>query len=286
LPDGTIAGIGHFFSVNWLPEPGTYWTIVRVRPDVQRRGIGTALLQHMQAELAALGAHTMWLMVPEEAEQLLPVFERRGFRECMRTNPFVLDVAACPPLDLDSRLAKLGSEHGLRVSTLRECMAEDADWLDKVYALHAAVTREVPLPEKIFITREEFAEFAVQSPQALFDAFFVVRDGDAYVGLSFMQCNDETPDTLYQELTGNLPAYRGKGLARILKLLTIDYALRHGYQKIVTWMENNNAGMLAINLSYGFVRETGLVLLERPVSTSLQLPVGSWQQFTAESLSI
>ncbi|HMQ33886.1 MAG TPA: GNAT family N-acetyltransferase [Chloroflexaceae bacterium] len=266
---GQTLGVGHFFPVNWLPDPGTYWVAARVRHPHERRGVGSALLAQMEADLAALGARAMWLMVPEQAPDLIAALARRGFSEQMRSHPYTLVVAAAAPLALEARLARLAAR-GLRVSTLAECRDDDPGWLDKVYALHAALTREVPIPEKIFTSREEFAAFAVESPRALLDAFFVVRDGDRYVGLSFMQPAD-APGTLGQELTGTLPAYRGMGLAKLLKELTIDYARRRGYTRIVTWVEDQNAGMVAINLAYGFAREPGLVLLDRPVPVAVPL---------------
>lgn len=266
---GQTLGVGHFFPISWLPEPGTYWVAIRVDQAYERRGVGSALLAQIEADLAALGARAIWLMVPEEAPALIAALARRGFAEQMRSHPFTLDVATAPPLDLDARLAALAAR-GLRVSTLAQCRDDDPGWLDKVYALHAALTRDVPIPEKIFTSREEFAAFAVDAPEALLDAFFVVRDGDAYVGLSFMQADAETR-TLHQELTGTLPAYRGLGLARLLKVLTIDYARRNGFARIVTWVENSNDGMVAINRAYGFVREPGLVLLTRPVPQAVPL---------------
>ncbi|WP_165774786.1 GNAT family N-acetyltransferase [Candidatus Viridilinea mediisalina] len=267
---GTTLGVAHFFPVTWRKEPGTYWIAARVRRDYERQGIGSALLAQMEADLGVLGARAMWLMVPEEQPEIMAALQRRGFREQMRSHPFTLEVAQAPSLQLEARLERLAT-HGLRVRTLADCRAEDPDWLERIYALHAAITREVPIPEKIFVTREEFAAFAVEAPDALLDAFFVVCAGTEYVGLSFMQRRAANPGTLYQELTGTLPAYRGLGLAHTLKELTIDYALRHGYQRIVTWVEDTNSGMVAINQRYAFVREAGLVLLERPVAPAVML---------------
>jgi GNAT superfamily N-acetyltransferase len=266
---GQTLGVGHFFPVTWLSDSGTYWLAMRVRPAYERRGIGSALFAQMEADLAALGGRAIWLMVPEQAPDLLAALERRGFRTEMRSHPYVLTVAEAPQLDLAQRMARL-TTRGLRISTLAECCDDDPGWLEKVYALHAALTREVPIPEKIFTSRDEFAAFAVEAPTALLDAFWVVRDGDEYVGLSFMQPGAE-PGILYQELTGTLPAYRGMGLAKMLKMLTITYAQCHGYASIITWVEDMNHGMVAINLDYGFVRQSGLVLLVRPVAPVVPL---------------
>ncbi len=270
---GQIIGAGHFFPVTWLPQPGTYWLTARVHPAYERHGVGTALLRQMEADLAALGAQAIWVMVPEEATTLLESLSQHGFREQMRSHPYTLRIAEAPAIDLAPAEARL-AEHGLRLCTLAECRAEDADWLERIYTLHAALTRDVPIPEKIFTTREEFAAFAVEAPTALLEAFFVVRDGEHYVGLSFMQTRPDSPGTLFQELTGTLPAYRGLGLARVLKQLTIAYARANGFEQIVTWMEDTNRPMLAINAAYGFRRETGLVLLERPVEPPVLLDQG------------
>ncbi|MFV9505018.1 MAG: GNAT family N-acetyltransferase [Oscillochloridaceae bacterium umkhey_bin13] len=267
---GSTVGSGHFFPVTWLATPGTYWVAARVRPGFERRGIGSALLAQMEADLMSLGARAMWLMVSEQASDLIAALHRRGFHEQMRSHPYNLEVAAAPPIDLPVRLERLAAR-GIQIRTLAECREHDPDWLDQIYALHAVLTREVPIPEKIFTSRDEFAAFAVASSDALLDAFFVVCDGDQYVGLSFLQRRAETPETLFQELTGTLPAYRGMGLAKVMKQLTIAYAQQHAYRRIVTWVEDSNTGMLAINLAYGFVREPGLVLLERPVPAAVTL---------------
>lgn len=269
-PSGTTVGSGHFFPVTWLPTPGTYWITARVRPGAERRGVGAALLAQMEADLTSLGARAMWLMVAEQAPDLIAALQRRGFREQMRSNPYTLIIADAPPLDLEARRERLAAR-GIQIRTLAECRLRDPAWLDQIYALHAALTREVPIPEKIFTSRDEFAAFAIAAPEALLDAFFVVCDGDRYVGLSFLQRRADTPDTLFQELTGTLPAYRGLGLAKVMKMLTIAYAQTHAYRRIVTWVEDSNTGMLAINLAYGFTREPGLVLLERPVPAAVSL---------------
>jgi GNAT superfamily N-acetyltransferase len=52
--------------------------------------------------------------------------------------------------------------------------------------------------------------------------------------------------------TGTLPAFRGRGLARLAKLASIAWAKEHGITSIATGNDATNAPMLAINISLGY----------------------------------
>jgi GNAT superfamily N-acetyltransferase len=262
LPDGTPVGVGHVFRIPWLSAtPRRFWSNLRVLPAWQRQGIGNEILHHIDADLHAQGADKLWQMVRESLPDLVQVVERNGGRELIRTAPYTLDVANSTPIDLDPVLDRL-AERGLSIATLAELRECDPEWLAKLHVLHMSLSRDIPLPEDLFTTPDEFAEWVADSPTALPDAYFIVLDGERYVAQSFMQCGN-TPDTLHQEVTGVLPGYRGCGIAQALKQLTIDYAQRHGFAQIVTWVESVNQTMGSINLKYGFTRGSGIILFER-----------------------
>jgi GNAT superfamily N-acetyltransferase len=63
------------------------------------------------------------------------------------------------------------------------------------------------------------------------------------------------------------PDYRGRGgIARALKLRTLEYARQHGYCEIRTQMDETNAPMLHVKQALGFVKHDGFVVFERQVS--------------------
>jgi len=266
----TTLGVGHCYPVTWLRAPGSYWVDLLVRHGHERRRIGATLLQQIEADLAILGGDEIWMAVPEEEDELLATLKRHGFCEQFRSSPLRLDLHNAPVRNLAVRLERLAA-HGLRICTLATCQQEYPRCLEQIHALHTTLSREVPIPPEMFATSREFAAFAVEAAEAVADAFFIVHDGTQFVGLSFMRRRASTPRTLYQELTGILPAYRGMGLAQAFKELTIDYGLRHGYESIETWVEDNNPAMLTINLNYGFVREPGVVVVTRPIAPAVAL---------------
>ncbi len=91
----------------------------------------------------------------------------------------------------------------------------------------------------------------------------MVRDGERYVGMSYLHADIAHPGRLLQRITAIHPGYRGRGIALALKLATIDYAQRHGCHEIRTAVESNNLSMLAINRKLGFVEREGLTLFEK-----------------------
>ena len=267
---GTTVGVGHCYPVASSQAPRTYWVDLRVRHGHERRGIGSTLLHQIEADLAILGADMIWMAVPEEEYALLATLQRYRFSEQFRSNPLRLDLHSAPELHLAAHIERLAA-HGLQISTLATCQQAHPHCLEQAHALHTALSREVPIPPEMFATCKEFSAFAVEAADAVADAFFIVHNGIQFVGLSFMRRRANTPHTLYQELTGVLPAYRGMGVAQVLKELTIDYGLHHGYESIETWVEDNNPAMLAINLNYGFVRGSGAVVLARSIAPAVAL---------------
>jgi GNAT superfamily N-acetyltransferase len=58
-------------------------------------------------------------------------------------------------------------------------------------------------------------------------------------------------------MTGTLPEFRRRGLARLVKLATIRWAAEHGIAAIQTGNSHENPGILALNARLGY----------RPVAT-------------------
>jgi GNAT superfamily N-acetyltransferase len=54
------------------------------------------------------------------------------------------------------------------------------------------------------------------------------------------------------EMTGTLPEFRRRGLARLAKLATIRWASEHGIEAMQTGNSHENPGILALNLSLGY----------------------------------
>lgn len=260
--DGRPVGYGYYFEIGWAPPPRRYWCVVRVLPEQQRRGLGGRLYQQLLADLRGLGAGAMLLELDDTLATLRPALERRGFRDLLHSWAFTLDLGTCEPARFATAYHRLGD---LTIAPLAGEIARGADWLPPLHRLFTQVAGDVPIPiHPIAAPPPAWLEHqAVGLPESLPEAFFVVRDGQRYVGMSYLHADLATPGRLYQRITAIDPAYRGRGIALALKLKTIEYGRAHGYSHIRTAVESNNPSMLAINRKLGFEQREGLALLER-----------------------
>jgi len=64
--------------------------------------------------------------------------------------------------------------------------------------------------------------------------------------------NDPQQGTLYIQSTGLLKRHRGRGVGTRVKEWQIDYARRHGFQRMITNCRESNARMIDINRRFGF----------------------------------
>jgi len=259
---GTAIGYAYWFEVDWAPPAGRYWCVIRVLPEYARRGIGGQLYERLLADLRQRGALAALLELDDTLAVLRPALERRGFRETLHSWAFTLDPRAC---DLTAFVAADRRLSGLAITTLAAELALGADWLPPLHQLYTSVACDVPIP--IHPHRDPppawLAQQALGLPASLPDAFFIVRDGARYVGLSYLHSDADTPGRLLQRITAISPEYRGRGIALALKLRTIEYAKRQNAHEISTAVESNNPSMLAINARLGFVQGPGLSLFEK-----------------------
>ena len=66
-------------------------------------------------------------------------------------------------------------------------------------------------------------------------------------------------------MTAVLRSHRRRGIASALKQATIAYAAQHGYAELVTYTQEANDGMRAVNLRHGYVEVPHSIELSRPL---------------------
>jgi GNAT superfamily N-acetyltransferase len=102
-------------------------------------------------------------------------------------------------------------------------------------------------------TPQPFADWLAENvagERALPDAYFVALDGARYVGVSSALRDGD--DTLRMGITGVLPAYRRRGIGRLLKLRVHAWARAHGVSEIHTTTTKADPAMLALNDALGY----------------------------------
>lgn len=252
-----VAAYAWYHHVPWSHHPHKYRVRLAVHPEWEHRGIGRRLMDQVLASLRARGAERIKGAAREDRPRSIAFLQRYGFVEHAREFESRLMVAQCD-LSRFPDHAHRAAEDSVILTTLAEELKRDPHCLLAVYQAHCILDIGAPRDDPDMPTpptSEEFLAQEIHHPRALLDAFFLAKFGDLYLGESALKRSDADATLLYQQLTGVLPEFRGKGIATALKILTIEYAKRHGYREIRTWNSSKNGPMLAINGKLGFVRQ-------------------------------
>lgn len=249
--DAQVVGVAFAGHDLLAHRPGKFEINLRVRPEWQGQGVGkalyTALLDHL-APLAPEELVTMiWHQVPRTARFLV----ERGFVEAWRRIDWVLDVPTfdfTPYMGLEERL----QQQSIAIQTYSD-LADGPHRLSKLHELDWAIWQSIPYGQAV--AKRTLAQFNAQEidhPKFIAEACFIaVNDGD-YLGYSNLIASDEGFST---EMTGVMPAWRGRGIATALKVAGIRYAWSHEAKRLDTQNDAVNGAMIALNQKLGFVEE-------------------------------
>ena len=217
-----------------------------VHPDCRGRGLGGELLALAERHALALGARKL-LAQSVDDNAVRGFAERRGFEQTMtrrlsRMHPREVDLA------MFSELAAEAAAGGFELRPLSAF--EDSP--EQIHAVDDEAVRDVPLDEPIagLPLDEWLAEFWMQPLTSKEGSFAVVHEGRP-VALAWLAVDVESGRAM-NEFTGTLRAYRGRGLARLVKLASIAWAAGQGITSITTENDESNAAMLAVNTRLGY----------------------------------
>jgi mycothiol synthase len=222
---------------------GRLYVGVRVLPEKRRRGLGSALFEPLVAHARALGPEWLSTMVSEAEPESIAWAERRGFKEYGRQVELVLELGggeqAPEPLD------------GIQVVELTD------ELHDAAYELTREAFADLPTEVQIDTpSYEVWLEEEVPGPVA-----FVALDDGEVVGVAGLI--ERGPGQLEHGLTATRRSHRRRGIATMLKRTEIAWAAENGYRELVTFTQDRNKGMQAINLALGFVPQPAWISMRR-----------------------
>jgi GNAT superfamily N-acetyltransferase len=246
LEEGEVVGTASSGLQAYSATEGHASIYAAVAPSRRRRGIGKELFAVAEEHVLSLEPRLLesGSIEDEESQRFLAA---RGFRRTRTERVSAVDPAA---VDLEPfrRLREAKEREGFELAPLSR-------WRDDpepIYVLDLAATEDMPMDEPIGdVPLEEWIGTYWNHPLLTLDGSFVAAYEGRPVSLAMVQA-DLASGKAANEMTGTLREFRGRSLARLVKLASLEWAARNGIRLVVTGNDATNAPMLAINDSLGY----------------------------------
>jgi GNAT superfamily N-acetyltransferase len=244
VEDGAVVGFGRA-RLLWEvanERAATLW--LAVRAERRGRGIGSALFERAERHLQEAGGRKLESFADEESGRAFLEargFERHGAEHVSALDPRGVDLSALGELEASK------ATEGFRTVPLAEVL----DRPRELHSVYATTLADVPGEFMVDDLRyDEWVRECLRDPDISAEGSTVVLAGERPVALSFLVADGA--GRAASDMTGTLPEFRRRGLARLAKLETIRWAAESGIERMVTGNDEDNAGMLALNRSLGY----------------------------------
>jgi GNAT superfamily N-acetyltransferase len=219
-----------------VSEPNRGSLVVAVDPSRRGEGIGAALAAAGDAHIESIGVVTTRAgSMDEPGARALAA--RLGFTEIAAASTSAVDPRTVVPEPVPD---------GVRIVPFAEL--DDARAL---YELDVEVSNDIPNEEFDGVSFEEWRDEFWRSPLIDQDASLVAFVGDELAALTMIRI-DEPSGRAQNNVTGTRRAFRGRGLARLLKTHSLHLAAQRGTTIAITGNDETNAPMLAVNTRLGY----------------------------------
>jgi GNAT superfamily N-acetyltransferase len=229
---------------------------------LDRSAMDLELLRSMWSWIAeraeAEGSRLLLAYAAEDEVEALQALADLGYARERTEKAWELALKAHGP-----RLLKEAGEARSRMSAAGIRLTTLAGWDDpaknrKLYELNERTVQDVP--HTLPILPESFADFEkrLRMPDRPPDRFWIACDGDRPVAMSYLKF-PPVRGTVWTGYTCTDREYRGRGIARAVKLQTLVQAVELGVPFVRTDNDSENAPMLHINETLGYHRRPGFV---------------------------
>lgn len=251
LVDGEIVG-DWYIEPHWSGASGIYFAMVEVDERKQGKGYGSELWKDAEGELHRKSVTKAYCQISEELGNSQNFAESKGFHKTGRADRLSrLELNQVNFEGYEGVEEKLTGE-GITIKSVAEMQPLDEPFMRKMHRMVEEVVSDIPRTEKEHQEQpfEVWNQNFLKSPASRADAYFVALDRDDPIGLANLQIHPG--GSTFNGLTGVMRAYRGRGVARALKMRTIQWTREQGRPYIDTANDATNSRMLAINISLGY----------------------------------
>lgn len=240
---GQVVGMGTAGLNIWTSEPGQSEVAIQVHPSHRRQGIGSALAERLHGHLGEVGA----LRIRTFATPLgLSFAEGLGYEPSREMHYSGLDPRVLPE--------QPAVPDGIRIATL--------DTLDprQIFVADTIATLDEPSDSPMdSVDYDEWLKEIWESPASDKTLSVAALAGDEVACFTAVAADG---DRAWSDMTGTVPAYRGRGLAKLVKSVALRRCAEAGIVGAFTSNDDANKPMLAINDWLGYRRiETQTSLL-------------------------
>ncbi|WNS75435.1 GNAT family N-acetyltransferase [Bacillus sp. DTU_2020_1000418_1_SI_GHA_SEK_038] len=250
--NGQIIGYGASYRAPWA-DPGQLGSVFCVHPEYRGQGVGEMILSHIENWAKEQQASVLSSIVMDWIDASIPFVQNRGFSLDAHVFDLVLDLNqfdSTKYVELREQLAK----SGIQFVTLADLPGEDSE--HKLYELCVETSRDNPGQYESLPPFAEWRKEFLPEDSSRKDWVFIAIDGNHFVGVTQL-FSTEDAGVVYTNYTGVQKEYRGRGIAKALKRISIDAAKNAGANTMTTDSEESNAPMQYINRSIGYIPGKG-----------------------------
>jgi RimJ/RimL family protein N-acetyltransferase len=228
-------------------------------------GLLDRLWAWVEDAVEAEGARILNAGCGEDEPETLDVMAARGYERKSTEKVWRLDLAKHGPRITAGAASARELMKSARIDLTTLDRWSDPARFNKLHAVHELMRRDVPhispiLPQTLadFMTR-------VEAPSTPSDRWWVALEGDEPVAMSYL-AYPPVRGFVWTNFTGCHPGYRGRGIARAVKLQSLAQAVELGVPEVRTDNDSTNKAMLHINETLGYEPMPGFAGFEKRLS--------------------
>jgi GNAT superfamily N-acetyltransferase len=207
---------------------------------------------------AAAGAKTLNAACGEDEPEMLKALAALGYAHQRTEKVWALDLASAG--ERITKEAEAGRERmrssGIELTTLAGW--DDPERIQKLHELNELVRPDIPHTGPALSQTIQDFMVRVEAPNTPPDRWWLALDGSAPVAMSYLSY-PPARGVVWTSFTGTHRAYRGRGIARAVKLQPLAQAVDLGIPQVRTDNDSENVPMLHINETLGYTAMPGYV---------------------------